>query len=77
MKREKKIRILTAIRDETKYSRNNRDMAYLQMNGYIEVTHKQGTSYVNARIRLTHWGWIFLKLEESDKENILKKNKIL
>lgn len=66
MKSDKKRQILKAIRDDLKYSRNNRDMAYLQANGYIEATNVVKTSYVKATIKLSDWGKVWLE-EEKEK----------
>jgi hypothetical protein len=65
MRPHNKYRILRAIKTGEKYSRNNRDMAYLRMNGYIEAKGVVHTSYVNAEITLTDWGHAYLKNYES------------
>lgn len=56
MNTEKKLKILRAIRDNEKFSRNNRDMAHLHANGYIECEGVENCSYVRATIRLTEYG---------------------
>lgn len=64
MKQEKKLQILTAIRDGKKFSRNNKDMATLRANGYINAVGVVNCSYVKAEITLTEWGEAWLREEE-------------
>lgn len=64
MKAEKKKAILRAIRDGKKFSRNNRDMGYLQANGYINAKGVVSTSYAKADITLTEWGKVIAREKE-------------
>jgi len=69
MRKEKKYQILRAIKNGEKYSRNNRDMATLHANGYIDAKGVVNTSYVKAEITLTEWAETVLKIEERRNEN--------
>lgn len=61
MRDAKKRELLRAIAEGKTYSRNNRDMAYLQANGYIEAKGVEHGSYVKATISLTDWGKVIAK----------------
>lgn len=69
MTREKKFKILNAIEYGGPYSRNNRDMAILHANGYINATGVVNTSYINAKITLTEWGKIWLESEARQRRS--------
>lgn len=68
MKSEKKLEILEAIRDDKPYSRNNKDMAFLQANGYIDCQSVINCSYKDAVITLADWGIAYIDLVKREME---------
>lgn len=65
--REKRIKLLTAIKNKEKYSKNNRDLLPLVSNGMIKVI-KWKNILTPLECELTTWGNVWLTYELNNKK---------